>query len=103
MSTVPQRFQFVGIDALYGHNIDICLTPDSIKTNRLAFEPVVDYEQLLVIDTSHPFSFWIPYSDANPGSMRPKERSHHLLTQAARDRRTAKGLGRKRVVGRPSV
>lgn len=51
---VIQKFQFGGIDALYGHDIDVLVTPDPIKKKGLAFEPVFDYEQVLVVDKTHP-------------------------------------------------
>ena len=51
---VIQKFQFGGIDALYGHDIDILVTPDPLKKKGLIFEPVFDYEQVLVVDKTHP-------------------------------------------------
>jgi hypothetical protein len=45
----------------------------------------------------------IPLPEANPGRLRPKEGSQHLLTQAARDRETAESLGQKWGVGGASV
>lgn len=51
---VIQKFQFGGIDALYGHEIDVLVTPDPINRKGLTFEPVFDYEQVLVVDKTHP-------------------------------------------------
>lgn len=51
---VIQKFQFGGIDALYGHDIDILVTPDPLKKQGLLFEPVFDYEQVLVVGKDHP-------------------------------------------------
>lgn len=51
---VIQKFQFGGIEALYGHEIDLLVTPDPLKRKGLVFEPVFDYEQVLVVDKSHP-------------------------------------------------
>lgn len=51
---VIQKFQFGGIDALYGHDIDILVTPDPLKKPGLLFEPVFDYEQVLVVGKEHP-------------------------------------------------
>ena len=46
-----------------------------------------------------PASFALPsLSEPNPGRLGPKERSQHLLTQAARDRETTESLGQNRVV-----
>lgn len=51
---VIQKFQFGGIEALYGHDIDILVTPDPLKKQGLIFEPVFDYEQVLVVGKNHP-------------------------------------------------
>jgi LysR family transcriptional regulator for metE and metH len=51
---VMQKFQFGGIDALYAHEIDVLVTPDPLKKQGLLFEPVFDYEQVLVVGKGHP-------------------------------------------------
>lgn len=51
---VIQKFQFGGIEALYAYEIDVLVTPDPLKKQGLIFEPVFDYEQVLVVDKSHP-------------------------------------------------
>lgn len=51
---VIQKFQFGGIDALLAHDIDVLVTPDPLQKQTLRFEPVFDYEQVLVVDSSHP-------------------------------------------------
>lgn len=51
---VIQKFQFGGIDALYAHDIDVLVTPDPLKKQGLHFEPVFDYEQVLVVGKAHP-------------------------------------------------
>lgn len=51
---VIQKFQFGGIDALLGHDIDVLVTPDPLKKRELTFEPVFDYEQVLVVGAAHP-------------------------------------------------
>ncbi|MPS26855.1 MAG: LysR family transcriptional regulator [Alcaligenaceae bacterium] len=53
---VKQRFQFGGIGALFGYDIDILVTPDPLKRPGLRFDPVFDYEQVLVVAESHPFA-----------------------------------------------
>lgn len=50
---VKQKFQFGGIGALIGHEIDILVTPDPLPKNGLQFEPVFDYEQVLVVGRHH--------------------------------------------------
>lgn len=51
---VKQKFQFGGIGALFGHEIDMLVTPDPLYKPGLRFEPVFDYEQVLVVGPRHP-------------------------------------------------
>ncbi|WP_041603535.1 LysR family transcriptional regulator [Thioflavicoccus mobilis] len=51
---VKQEFQFGGIGALFGHEIDLLVTPDPLYETGLRFEPVLDYEQVLVVGAGHP-------------------------------------------------
>lgn len=51
---VKQKFQFGGIGALFGHEIDMLVTPDPLRKAGLRFEPVFDYEQVLVVGARHP-------------------------------------------------
>ena len=50
---VKQKFQFGGIGALFDHEIDLLVTPDPLFRPGLRFEPVFDYEQVLVVSASH--------------------------------------------------
>lgn len=50
---VRQKFQFGGIGALFGYEIDMLVTPDPLFKNGLHFEPVFDYEQVLVVGQGH--------------------------------------------------
>ncbi|MDR0213862.1 MAG: LysR family transcriptional regulator [Comamonas sp.] len=50
---VKQKFQFGGIGALYGYEIDLLVTPDPLFKPGLHFEPVFDYEQVLVVGSDH--------------------------------------------------
>ncbi|HMN46084.1 MAG TPA: LysR family transcriptional regulator [Povalibacter sp.] len=51
---VKQKFQFGGIGALFGYEIDVLVTPDPLHRRGLKFEPVFDYEQVLVVGSRHP-------------------------------------------------
>lgn len=51
---VKQKFQFGGIGALFGYEIDLLVTPDPLLKPGLTFEPVFDYEQVLVVGPGHP-------------------------------------------------
>lgn len=53
---VKQRFQFGGIGALFAYEIDLLVTPDPLLKPELHFEPVFDYEQVLVVDRNHPLA-----------------------------------------------
>jgi len=50
---VKQKFQFGGIGALFGYEIDLLVTPDPLDKAGLVFEPVFDYEQVLVVAGGH--------------------------------------------------
>ena len=50
---VKQKFQFGGIGALFGYEIDLLVTPDPLFKPGLVFEPVFDYEQVLVVASGH--------------------------------------------------
>ena len=50
---VKQEFQFGGIGALFSHEIDLLVTPDPLYNPGLRFEPVLDYEQVLVVGPRH--------------------------------------------------
>ena len=50
---VKQKFQFGGIGALLDYEIDLLVTPDPFNKSGLCFQPVFDYEQVLVVPTSH--------------------------------------------------
>ncbi|WP_282275503.1 LysR family transcriptional regulator [Stenotrophomonas sp. PS02297] len=53
---VRQKFQFGGIGALFGYEIDLLVTPDPLYKPGLKFEPVFDYEQVLVVARDHPLA-----------------------------------------------
>lgn len=53
---VKQKFQFGGIGALFGYEIDLLVTPDPLFKPGLRFEPVFDYEQVLVVSGKHPLA-----------------------------------------------
>ncbi|MGF6272200.1 LysR family transcriptional regulator for metE and metH [Massilia sp. UYP11] len=50
---VKQRFQFGGLKALHGYEIDLLVTPDPLFKPGLRFVPVFDYEQVLVVARGH--------------------------------------------------
>ena len=50
---VKQKFRFGGLAALLEHEIDLLVTPDPTPRPGLTFEPVFDYEQVLVVGREH--------------------------------------------------
>jgi len=50
---VKQKFQFGGIGALFSHDIDALVTPDPLFKRGLIFEPVFNYELVLVVNENH--------------------------------------------------
>ncbi len=50
---VKQKFQFGGIGALFGYEIDLLVTPDPLYKPGLHYEPVFDYEQVLAVARGH--------------------------------------------------
>ena len=68
---VKQKFQFGGIGALFGYEIDLLVTPDPLYKPGLIFEPVFDYEQVLVVGPGHPLR--------QAAFVRPKQLSDETL------------------------
>ncbi len=50
---VKQKFQFGGIGALFGFEIDLLVTPDPLFKRGLFYQPVFAYEQVLVVSSTH--------------------------------------------------
>ncbi len=68
---VKQAFQFGGIGALFGYEIDLLVTPDPLFKPGLRFEPVFDYEQVLVVARRHPL--------AGAGYVEPRQLTGEVL------------------------
>ncbi len=51
-----QAFQFGGLGALLGHEIDLLVTPDPVRRPGLTYIPVFDYELKLVVGDGHPLA-----------------------------------------------
>ncbi len=68
---VKQKFQFGGIGALFGYEIDMLVTPDPLHKPGLHFEPVFDYEQVLVVHRDHPL--------AGAAHVKPKQLTNEVL------------------------
>ncbi|VVE82085.1 LysR family transcriptional regulator [Pandoraea sputorum] len=68
---VKQKFQFGGIGALFGYEIDLLVTPDPLNKPGLVFEPVFDYEQVLVVASNHKL--------ANEPYIKPRQLTNEVL------------------------
>lgn len=68
---VKQKFQFGGLGALFGYEIDLLVTPDPLYKPGLHYEPVFDYEQVLVVNSVHPL--------ANVNYVEPAQLSSEVL------------------------
>ncbi len=68
---VKQKFQFGGIGALFGYEIDLLVTPDPLYKPGLRFEPVFDYEQVLVVSSRHPL--------AGVADVKPRQLTNEVL------------------------
>lgn len=53
---VRQAFQFGGVGALLGHEIDLLITPDPVERPGLVYEPVFAYEMRLAVAGDHPLA-----------------------------------------------
>ena len=53
---VTSAFQFGGLGALLGHEIDVLVTPDPIERPGLEYIPVFDYEMVLAVSADHPLA-----------------------------------------------
>lgn len=53
---VTTAFQFGGLAALLGHEIDILVTPDPVERPGLEYKPVFDYELVLAVAEAHPLA-----------------------------------------------
>ena len=68
---VRQKFQFGGLGALFNHEIDLLVTPDPLYKAGLRYEPVLDYEHVLVVGPDHPLR--------NAGWVRPEQLADETL------------------------
>ncbi|WP_158768483.1 LysR family transcriptional regulator [Paraglaciecola sp. L1A13] len=53
---VRQAFQFGGLGALLGYDIDMLITPDPLFQKGLEYLPVFNYEHVLVVAHGHPLA-----------------------------------------------
>lgn len=74
---VKQKFQFGGVGALFGYDIDLLVTPDPFFRPGLVYEPVFDYEQVLVVSGRHRLAQASPAS--HQAMSAPRQTMPHVL------------------------
>lgn len=50
---IIDQFQFESLAALRNHHVDLLITPDPVKSRELLYEPLLDYELVLVVSSQH--------------------------------------------------
>lgn len=53
---IVHQFQFSGMEGLLNHHIDLLVTPDAVKQPGVLFQPMFDYELVLLVAAEHPLS-----------------------------------------------
>ena len=76
---VKQKFQFGGVGALFGYDIDLLVTPDPFFRPGLVYEPVFDYEQVLVVSGRHRLAQTLPDSRQAMPHVLPDQLADEIL------------------------
>ncbi len=50
---IVSKFQFSGLEGLLNHHIDLLVTPDIIKKQGITYQPLFDYELVLLLPNNH--------------------------------------------------
>jgi LysR family transcriptional regulator, regulator for metE and metH len=50
---IVNKFQFSGLEGLLNHHVDLLVTPDIVTTQGVVYEPLFDYELVLLVAESH--------------------------------------------------
>ncbi len=53
---IINKFQFSGLEGLLNHHIDVLITPDPVRKEAIIYEPLAEYETVLVVSTKHPLA-----------------------------------------------
>ncbi len=53
---IINKFQFSGLEGLLNHHVDILVTPDPVKKKGLVYEPLFNYELVLLVANNHPLA-----------------------------------------------
>ena len=53
---IVQKFQFSGLEGLLNHHIDVLVTPDLVKKEKIDYEILAEYQLILLVSTDHPLA-----------------------------------------------
>lgn len=53
---IVNKFQFSGLEGLLNHHVDLLVTPDVVTMANVVYEPLFDYELVLLVADSHPLA-----------------------------------------------
>ncbi|MEK7844393.1 MAG: LysR substrate-binding domain-containing protein, partial [Pseudomonadota bacterium] len=53
---IVQKFQFSGLEGLLNHHIDVLITPDLVKKEKIDYEILAEYQLILLVSTDHPLA-----------------------------------------------
>jgi LysR family transcriptional regulator for metE and metH len=53
---IVNKFQFSGLEGLLNHHVDLLVTPDVVSMSGVVYEPLFDYELVLLVADSHPLA-----------------------------------------------
>ena len=50
---IVNKFQFSGFEGLLHHHIDVLVTPDPVSHKHVVYQPLAEYEMVLVVASQH--------------------------------------------------
>lgn len=53
---IVHQFQFSGMEGLLNHHIDLLVTPDAVNQVGVLYQPMFDYELVLLVEENHPLA-----------------------------------------------
>ncbi|MBA3755484.1 MAG: LysR family transcriptional regulator [Nitrosomonas sp.] len=53
---IVHKFQFSGLEGLLNHHIDVLITPDLVKKEKIDYEILAEYQLILLVAADHPLA-----------------------------------------------
>lgn len=53
---IVNKFQFSGLEGLLNYHVDMLITPDIVISKGIVYEPMFDYEVVLLVASEHPLA-----------------------------------------------